>query len=162
MGKKHKKTPPALKKAAENKRYVSAVHGNKIYYTKEFYRAMYDAVHNGKGAVDAYASLGFDVRELGEDRAFAAARRAEQMSETGFAKMTDFDGTRARSEYGKLTPDEEIAYYKARNLYLEMLIKLEKKNNSNWRPDVSCHRSRKRRRTVFDGISGLWIAERGR
>ena len=51
----------------------------------------------------------------------------EQMSETGFAKMTDFDGTRARSEYGKLTPDEEIAYYKARNLYLEMLIKLEKK-----------------------------------
>ena len=32
MGKKHKKTPPALKKAAENKRYVSAVHGNKIYY----------------------------------------------------------------------------------------------------------------------------------
>ena len=89
MGKKHKKTPPALKKAAENKRYVSAVHGNKIYYTKEFYRAMYDAVHNGKGAVDAYASLGFDVRELGEDRAFAAARRAEQMSETGFAKMTD-------------------------------------------------------------------------
>lgn len=88
---------------------------------------MYDAVHNGKGAVDAYASLGFDVRELGEDRAFAAARRAEQMSETGFAKMTDFDGTRPRSAYGKLTPDEEIAYYKARNLYLEMLIKLEKK-----------------------------------
>ena len=87
MGKKHKKTPPALKKAAENKRYVSAVHGDKIYYTKEFYRAMYDAVHSGKGAVDAYASLGFDVRELGEDRAFAAARRAEQMSETGFAKI---------------------------------------------------------------------------
>ena len=58
MGKKHKKTPPALKKAAENKRYVSAVHGDKIYYTKEFYRAMYDAVHSGKGAVDAYASLG--------------------------------------------------------------------------------------------------------
>lgn len=40
MGKKHKKTPPALKKAAENKRYVSAVHGDKIYYTKEFYRAI--------------------------------------------------------------------------------------------------------------------------
>ena len=51
----------------------------------------------------------------------------QQMSETGFAKMTDFDGTRPRSAYGKLTPDEEIAYYKARNLYLEMLIKLEKK-----------------------------------
>ena len=33
MGKKHKKTPPALKKAAENKRYVSAVHGDKIYYS---------------------------------------------------------------------------------------------------------------------------------
>ena len=29
MGKKHKKTPPALKKAAENKRYVSAVHGDR-------------------------------------------------------------------------------------------------------------------------------------
>ena len=55
MGKKHKKTPPALKKAAENKRYVSAVHGDKIYYTKEFYRAMYDAVHSGKGAEEAYA-----------------------------------------------------------------------------------------------------------
>ena len=56
---------------------------------------------NGKGAVDAYASLGFDVRELGEDRAFAAARRAEQMSETGFAKMTDFDGTRPRRRIWK-------------------------------------------------------------
>ncbi|MEI3147680.1 MAG: hypothetical protein V8T10_06960 [Merdibacter sp.] len=76
MGKKHKKTPPALKKAAENKRYVSAVHGDKIYYTKEFYRAMYDAVHSGKGAVDAYASLGFDVRELG-GTAFAGAAPRE-------------------------------------------------------------------------------------
>ena len=53
MGKKHKKTPPALKKAAENKRYLYAVHGDKSYYTKEFYRAMYDDVHNGQGAVDA-------------------------------------------------------------------------------------------------------------
>lgn len=162
MGKKHKKTPPALKKAAENKRYVSAVHGDKIYYTKEFYRAMYDAVHSGKGAVDAYASLGFDVRELGEDRAFAAARRAEQMSETGFAKMTDFDGTRARSEYGKLRRMRRSHIIKQGTCTLRCSSNWRKKNNSNWRPDVSCHRPRKRRRTVFDGISGLWIAERGR
>ena len=52
MGKKHKKTPPALKKAAENKRYVSAVHGNKIYYTKEFYRAMYDCLLYTSDAAD--------------------------------------------------------------------------------------------------------------
>ena len=145
MGKKHKKTPPALKKAAENKRYVSAVHGDKIYYTKEFYRAMYDAVHNGKGAVDAYASLGFDVRELGEDRAFAAARRAEQMSETGSLR-------RMRRSH----------IIKQGTCTSRCSSNWRKKNNSNWRPDVSCHRSRKRRRTVFDGISGLWIAERGR
>ena len=79
MGKKHKKTPPALKKAAENKRYVSAVHGNKIYYTKEFYRAMYDAVHNGKGAVDAYAIRGFDVEGArgGQGLCGSTARRAD-------------------------------------------------------------------------------------
>ena len=28
--------------------------------------------------------------------------------------MTDFDGTRPRSAYGKLTPDEEIAYLQSK------------------------------------------------
>ena len=148
MGKKPKKTPPALKKAAENKRYVSAVHGNKIYYTKEFYRAMYDAVHNGKGAVDAYASLGFDVRELGEDRAFAAARTL--MAREREANMESLRRMR-RSHI-----------IKQGTCTLRCSSNWRKKNNSNWRPDVSCHRPRKRRRTVFDGISGLWIAERER
>ena len=30
------------------------------------------------------------------------------------------------AKYGKFTPDEEIAYYKARNLYLRCLVKLRK------------------------------------
>lgn len=35
-------------------KYVSSVHGNKIYYTDAFYRAMYDALHAGKNPVEAY------------------------------------------------------------------------------------------------------------
>ena len=127
MSKKHVKTPAAVRKAAENTKYVSSVHGSKICYTDEFYRAMYDALHDGKNPVEAYESLGFDTKELGENRAFAAAQRAEKKSEKGFVKVGEFDGTKPRSAYGKLTPDEEIAYFKARNLYLEMLIRIEKK-----------------------------------
>ena len=126
MSKKHVKTSAAVRKAAENK-YVSSVHGDKIYYTDEFYRALYDALHAGKNPVEAYESLGFNAEELGENRAFAAAQRVAKKAEDGFVKMDEFDGTKPRSAYGKLTPDQEIAYFKARNLYLKMLIRIEKK-----------------------------------
>ena len=127
MSKKHVKTPAAVRKAAGNTKYVASVHGDKIYYTDEFYRALYDALHAVKNPVEAYKDLGFNVEELGENRAFAAAQRAEKKAEDGFVNMDEFDGTKPRSAYGKLTPDQEIAYFKARNLYLEMLIRIEKK-----------------------------------
>ena len=159
MSKKHVKTPAAVRKAAGNTKYVASVHGNKIYYTDAFYRAMYDALHAGKNPVEAYKDLGFNVEELGENRAFAAAQRAEKKAEDGFVNMDEFDGTKPRSAYGKLTPDQEIAYFKARNLYLEMLIRIEKKNNSNWKCPVSGHRPRNRRRKIPDGVSGIWITQ---
>ena len=112
MSKKHVKTPAAVRKAAGNTKYVASVHGDKIYYTDAFYRAMYDALHAGKNPVEAYKDLGFNVEELGENRAFAAAQRAEKKAEDGFVNMDEFDGIvdPATLHHGK--PDPEI-YEKA-------------------------------------------------
>ena len=58
-------------------------HGDKIYYTKEFYRAMYDCRFiAGRALWMPMHPWGFNVRELGEDRGNLRQRgAAEQMSE---------------------------------------------------------------------------------
>ena len=85
MGKKHKKTPPALKKAGrEQKIYVSAVHGDKIYYTKEFWKRCMMPFIAGRALWMPVNTRG--LMRSGEDRAFAAARAQSRCQEAGFAR----------------------------------------------------------------------------
>ena len=100
-----------------------------LIYTKDFYIALHKKLEAGMGAVEAYKSLGFDVNALGKERAYAAAQRAKAMEIDDMYTIdpSNYDGSATREMMGDLTPQEELAYLKARNIYLEELVELQKK-----------------------------------
>ena len=121
-------TNQAVINASDNE-FVEDLNGNNIVYTKDFYIAMYKQLEKGNGPVAAYEALGFDISALGTDRAFAAARRAKNLaSRTGFTiDPGNYDGSISRDKMGDLSKEEELAYMKARTLYLESMLELQKK-----------------------------------
>ena len=111
--------------------YLDTFHGHTIVYHKEFYVAMYKKIHEeGMTYVEAYNALGFDTKILGENRANSAGKRVMQMARENKLFTVDpsnYDGSVPREEMGNLAPEEEIAYLKARNMYLEELVEAQKK-----------------------------------
>lgn len=106
-------------------------HGHTIVYSKDFYVAMYKKIHDeGMTYVQAYNALGFDTKILGENRATSAGRRVMEMARNNKLFTIDpssYDGSVPREDMGKLAPEEELAYLKARNTYLEELVEAQKK-----------------------------------
>jgi hypothetical protein len=111
--------------------FLDTFHGHTIVYHKEFYVAMYNKIHDeGMTYVEAYNALGFDTKILGENRANSAGKRVMQMARENKLFTIDpsnYDGSVPREEMGNLAPEEEIAYLKARNMYLEELVEAQKK-----------------------------------
>ena len=111
--------------------FLDTFHGHTIVYHKEFYVAMYKKIHEeGMTYVEAYNALGFDTKILGENRANSAGKRVMQMARENKLFTVDpsnYDGSVPREEMGNLAPEEEIAYLKARNMYLEELVEAQKK-----------------------------------
>jgi len=101
----------------------------KITYSKSLYIVMAKLMKNGKSAVEAYEACGFDVSRLGEDRAYAAARKAKKMASRPDYGLDpgDYDGSVPREMMGDLTPEELAAYNQARVYYLERVVELQKK-----------------------------------
>ncbi|MEE0830744.1 MAG: hypothetical protein UIM26_04680 [Longicatena sp.] len=118
----------AIYKATDND-FVEDLNGSRLIYTKDFYIALHKKLEAGMGAVEAYKSLGFDVNALGKERAYAAAQRAKAMEIDDMYTIdpSNYDGSATREMMGDLTPQEELAYLKARNIYLEELVELQKK-----------------------------------
>ena len=118
----------AIYKATDND-FVEDLNGSRLIYTKDFYIALHKKLEAGMGAVEAYKSLGFDVNALGKERAYAAAQRARAMEIDDMYTIdpSNYDGSATREMMGDLTPQEELAYLKARNIYLEELVELQKK-----------------------------------
>ena len=80
--------------------------------------------------VQAYNALGFDTGILGEDRANAAGKRVMQKARDNRLWTIDesnYDGSVPMEQMGELTPEEERAYLKARNHYLEEMLTAQKK-----------------------------------
>lgn len=106
-------------------------HGHTIVYSKDFYIAMYKKIHDeGMTYVQAYNALGFNTKILGENRANAVGKRVMEMAKKDKLFTVDpsnYDGSVPRSEMGNLAPEEELAYLKARNIYLEELVEAQKK-----------------------------------
>lgn len=117
--------------AATDNEFVADLdlHREKLTYTKDFYIALAKKLEEGLGAVEAYEALGFDTKKLGRERAYAAANKAKKLvSEQGYTiDPANYDGSIDREAMGNLSPEEELAYLKARNIYLESLLELQKK-----------------------------------
>ncbi len=102
----------------------------KIFYKKDFYMAMNKLLEAGKSPVEAYQALGFDVKKLGEDRAYTAAKRTKEMAKAGKLNSVDsssYDGSIPIEKMGELSLEEQIAYLKARNAWLESMVEYKKK-----------------------------------
>lgn len=116
----------ALEKASENK-YTEKVTDDRIYYTREFYTRMKELMDGGMSPIKAYKTLGYDVNELGEDRAYAAAGRAA----SGQArKPRKVSGMVPRDQVGNLSDQEMVDYLNSRIDYLETVVGVVKKKGS--------------------------------
>lgn len=111
--------------------FLEDFHGHAIVYSKDFYVAMYKKIHEeGMTYVAAYNALGFDTGILGENRANAAGKRVMKMAAENRLFTIDpssYDGSVPRDKMGDLAPEEELAYLKARNMYLEEIVEAQKK-----------------------------------
>lgn len=113
--------------------FVDSYSGKRITYSRDFNVAMHNAIQSGLTYVEAYKSLGFDVSVLGENRAYSAGKRVERLAEAGKLLKTDpacYDGAVPPEQMGNMAPEEEIAYLRARNRYLEAVIEAQKKLRS--------------------------------
>lgn len=112
--------------------YVEEYRSGRLVYTKKFYQDMHAKIQSGKTYVQAYKALGFDVEALGEDRANAAGKRAEQMAEDGTlnkARIGDYRGDiplKQMQDLKKMDLDGYMAYLEGRCIYLEAALDVEK------------------------------------
>lgn len=117
--------------AATENQFVSDLDLDKkrLSYSKDFYVCLYKQLSMGKNHIEAYEALGFDTKKLGTDRAHAACRRALDMAKKDKFTVdpSSYDGSVPREMMGELTPEEELAYLKARNLWLESMVEYQKK-----------------------------------
>lgn len=135
MGQKEKiKRPSDLIRPFLDNPFLKDFREDSIIYTRDFYVALYKKISEEHMTyVEAYNSLGFSTAILGEDRANAAGKRAVQMAreERLFAvSPASYDGSVPKEAMGTMSPQEELAYLKARNAYLEELVFAQKKLRS--------------------------------
>lgn len=113
--------------------FVADYRKGRIIYSKDFYIALYKKIQEGMTYVQAFEALGFSTKVLGTDRANACGKRAVQMAKEGKLNTVDpstYDGSVPMEKMGKMTPEEELAYLKARNIYLETVYEIKKKTLS--------------------------------
>ena len=113
--------------------FVADYRKGRIIYSKDFYVALYKKIQEGMTYVQAFEALGFSTKVLGTDRANACGKRAVQMAKEGKLNTVDpstYDGSVPMEKMGKMTPEEEMAYLKARNIYLETIFEIKKKTLS--------------------------------
>lgn len=111
--------------------YVERFENGRITYSRNFHVEMYRRIHDQRMTyVQAYEDLGFDVGFLGTNRANNAGKRTMEMYRSNrlFAPDPgDWDGTVPMAEMGDLAPEQELAYLRARNRYLEAVVQAQKK-----------------------------------
>ena len=114
--------------------FVTGFKEDRLFYSKDFDISMYKKIHDdGMTYVQAYNALGFDTNVLGTDRANAAGKRVMQKARDNKLFTIDaanYDGSVPMEQMGDLTPEEERAYLKARNHYLEEMLLAQKKIQS--------------------------------
>lgn len=121
-------TKKELETLLKDNKYVKKITNDcGIMYTDDFYNELRSKIKSGMDRLDAYASFGFDVKALGENRAYAACKRAMAKQANRFKNMKFVNGTIPSSEMGEMTPEEELTYLRSRVCFLEMAQELKKK-----------------------------------
>ena len=126
-----------------NPKYVKSIAQNgDIYYTDEFYEAMYKKTEQENlSSVEAYNSLGFDTQILTEARAHAARIRAIRKREkkkafeknpAAYDSDTTFEQMMERYTKGEMSRDDLYANMAARLIVLEEIHKGLKKTISSF------------------------------
>lgn len=127
--------------------FVTGFKEDRLYYSKDFDVAMYKKIHDENMTyVEAYNALGFDTKILGENRANAAGKRVMEKARDHklfTTSETSYDGSVPMEQMGQLTAEEERAYLKARNHYLEEMLLTQKKMQSELEDIFISSRNRK-------------------
>ena len=121
---------PHLLKAMRNPFVEDITKDGNLLYTKDFYVAMWHLLEKGYSATKAYKALGFNVSELGRNRADSAAKRARAIGRKGgFVNASEYDGSvpPEKMPLDTMSVEEQLAYMTARNHYLENYAELQKK-----------------------------------
>lgn len=127
---------PGYEKVLDNGMVRDLTSNGRIVYSHDFYVAMYKKLEAGMDSVAAYESLGFDTKVTGVNRAYQAAKRTREKAASNRLYTVDpgsYDGSVPPEEMlrsADLSKDELIAYLKARNYYMEELVKAQKKTYS--------------------------------
>ena len=143
-------TKKELKELLKDNIYIKGITDNGgICYTKEFYSQLNEKLKS-MNPIEAYTSFGFDVNILGENRAYAAARRAkEKANKTVVEKEKYVDGTIPSDQMGEMSLEDELIYLRSRVAFLETVEKLKKNIPKNARRYLHIHRERGRVRFFF-------------
>ena len=121
-------TKKELKELLKDNIYIKGITDNGgICYTKEFYSQLNEKLKS-MDPIEAYTSFGFDVNILGENRAYAAARRKEKANKTVVEKEKYVDGTIPSDQMGEMSLEDELIYLRSRVAFLETVEKLKKKH----------------------------------
>lgn len=121
-----------LEELLKDNRYVKGItNDNGIMYTDEFYALLYRKLESGDTSIKAYSSFGFDTNILGENRAYAACKRAKEKAVEPKKNIKYVNGTVPMNEMGPMTPEEELTYLRSRVHVLENMLDCKKK-----RPDI--------------------------
>ena len=113
--------------------FVASIWDEKIFYTRDFYVAMYKKIQEGCSYVQAYESLGFPIALLGKVRAEQAGKKAMEKARNNTLFTVDpanYDGSVKLEDMVNLNQEEKIAYLTARTLYLESMVEAQKKIQS--------------------------------
>lgn len=112
---------------------IRSVSSTSIDYTDLFYERMLELTQDGamKGP-KAYESLGFDLKITGVNRASQALKNAKQRKKKKQSEGVhpyDYNGSvkLTAEEEGRLTDEQHNAYLRARILYLEEVVRAQKK-----------------------------------
>ncbi len=103
----------------------------KILYKPELYTDLNKLLKEGLGAVEAFNKLGFDTSILGEDRAYACAKRCKNYVEKVDTEAIKkyLNNELSKEDYDKMSDRDKMAALEAKVLLYEAYIDYAKKND---------------------------------
>lgn len=103
----------------------------KILYKPELYTDLNKLLKEGLGVVDAFNKLGFDTSILGEDRAYACAKRCKNYVEKADVEAIKkyLNNELSKEDYDKMNDRDKMAALEAKVLLYEAYIDYAKKND---------------------------------